>query len=356
MTARQVGWSVLALVTVVALATRFVPEARADVARTEKPRTAMRSVQPVRTVLVQPESLIETVVSTGTVRASESVDLHVESAGKVMKILFAEGTRVKRGDLLLQIDDAELRAQLARAGQRRALAALREQRLRTLKEPGFSNLQDYDTAVTELAVQSAEITLIQTQIDKLLVAAPFDGVVGLRAVSEGAFVTPSTPIARLQAIDEVKIDFTLPEKYGGRVQVGQKVGFSVAGIVISTTAEIYALEPQIDETTRTVLARAKAPNPGGHFRPGAFARVTWMAAEQLDALMVPAIAVISGSGEKTVFIAGEGVAERRLVVTGMRTAGKVQILDGLRPGERVIVSGLQSLRHGSAIERVESVQ
>lgn len=326
----------------------------AEDSRPGKPRNSPGAAQLVRTVVVQPEKLDEVVVGTGTIRANESVELHVETAGKVKRILFGEGTPVKRGELLLEVDDAELRAQLARAEQRRNLAALREQRLRTLKEQGFSNLQDYDTAVTELAVQAAEIAVIQTQLDKTLVRAPFDGVVGLRDVSEGAYVTPSTRIARLQAIEQVKIDFTLPEKYGGRVQVGQSVDFSVAGLVGVGTAEIYALEPQIDETTRTVLARARSPNPMGIFHPGAFARVTWRAAETPDALMLPSVAVISGSGEKSIFVAGKGVAQRRVVVTGMRTAGKVQILDGVKAGDRVIVSGLQSLRPGAAIELVEA--
>ncbi len=331
------------------VAARLAEMRRGVAARQAIAAKAARTAQPVRTVIAQPEAMAESVVVTGTVRASESVDLHVEIAGKVTRLLLTEGAQAKRGDPLLQVDDSELRGQLVRAEERRNLAALREERLRLLKERGFSNLQDYDTAVTELAVQAAEIALINTQIEKTVVRAPFDGVIGLRSVSEGAYVTPSTPIARLQAIEEIKIDLTLPEKYGSRVQTGQRIEFAVAGVDGTCPAEIYALEPQIDETTRTVLVRARARNPGGRFRPGAFARVTWHAAETPDALLVPAVAVVSNSGEKTLYVASGGRAERRTVVTGQRSAGKVQIVAGLKAGERVIVSGIQSLRPGAAI-------
>ena len=320
--------------------------------RAEGPR--LREATPVRTVIVQPEPLGESVVVTGTVRADESVDVQAEIAGKVMKIHFQEGAAVRAGELLAVINDAELRAALERARYRRELAELKVRRITALVDKGGVPQQEYDVAASELSVLNAEVELIKAQLARTEIRAPFDGIIGLRSISEGAYATPGTRIARLQAIDSIKIDLTLPEKYGSRVRVGQTVGFDVAGLTAPGVAEIYALEPQIDETTRTILARARAPNPDGRFRPGAFARVTWEAAAFPDALLVPSVAVLSGSGEKTLFVADGGQARRRVVLTGMRTAGRVQILEGLEAGEQVIVSGLQSLRAGTAIRPVSS--
>ena len=339
----RVGWIVVVVAIAAALALRLRPTTGSA---SDKKNGARERVQAVRTMRVQPELLREEVVGTGTVRASESVDLHTENSGKVMKVFFAEGAAVRKGDALLQIDDAELQAQLARAEQRHKLAAVREARLRSLKEQGFSNLQDFDTAVSELAVQATEIELIKTQLAKLLVTAPFDGTIGLRFVSEGAFVTPTTRIARLQAIDEVKIDFTLPEKYGAGVRPGQRVQFSVVGVDGTSPAEVFAIEPQIDEATRTLLVRARAMNPDGRFRPGAFARVTWSVGEIKDALLVPAVALVPEISEPKLFVIQDGKATVRSVRLGLRYGARVQIAGGLHAGDAVVVAGVQQLRAG----------
>jgi membrane fusion protein (multidrug efflux system) len=342
-----VRWTISVAFVATVLVIRIWPDARADEPKGGGRRA--RSPQPVSTMVIQLERLSENVIGTGTIRASESIDLHSENSGKLVRLNFAEGAPVKKGDLLLMMDDSELQAQLKRTEQRRNLAEVREQRLRSLKEQGFSNLQDYDTAVTELAVQTAEIELVRTQIAKSIVKAPFDGVIGLRYVSEGAYITPSTRIARLQAIDEIKIDFTLPEKYGGRVKLGDVVSFSVAGTKETSTADIYALEPQIDETTRTLLVRARASNPSGHFRPGAFARVSWCAAESNEALLVPAIALVPESEEPKVYVIEDGKAVPRVVRLGGRHAGRIQVLDGLKVGETIAVAGVPQLRPGMEV-------
>lgn len=348
---------VLAGGAVAALVIVLLPKPAGTTPRAESRAKASRGREAtvVRTVVVQAQSLDETVTATGTVRAAESVDVQSEISGKLLKINFSEGALVRAGDLLAVINDAELRASLQRAVYRRELARLKTRRITALVDKGGVPQQEYDIAASELNVLEAEVTLIEAQLARTEIRAPFDGIIGLRSVSEGAQIAPTTRIARLQALDEVKVDFTLPEKYGGRVQVGQTLEFSVAGIATPNTAEIYALEPQIDETTRTILVRARAANPARLFRPGAFARVVWRAATTPDAVLVPSVAIVSGSGEKNVFIASKGIAEQRLVVTGQRSASQVQILTGLRAGERVIVSGLQSLRPGTPIEIVDAV-
>src|SRR5687767_2969779 len=178
------------------------------------------------------------------------------------------------------------------------------------------------------------------------IRAPFDGVVGLRFVSEGAFVNATTRVATLQRLDNLKIDFSVPEKYAGRIRIGAPITFTVAGGDQKAKGEIYAFDPRIDVITRTVLIRAICPNPEGRLLPGAFANVDVVLDQLNDALLVPAVAVVPGLSEKNVFVVDDGKAVRRAVETGMRTESMVQILSGLKAGDLVITSGLQQIRAG----------
>ncbi len=296
--------------------------------------------------------LAETIMATGTLRAEEGVELQAETNGKIVSINFTEGARVRRGDLLLKLNDAELRATLQRAAYRRELAEIKERRLAKLIETKSVNQQDYDVALSELSVQRAEVALVEAQLAKLEIRAPFDGIVGLRFVSEGALVNATTRVATLQRLDHLKIDFSVPEKYAGRIRIGSPIVFSVAGGDQKARGEIYAFDPRIDVTTRTVLIRALCPNPDGRLLPGAFANVEVVVAEVHEAILVPSVAVIPGLSEKNVFVVAGGKAERRAVETGMRTETMVQILSGLKAGDVLITSGLQQLRAGLPVTAV----
>jgi membrane fusion protein, multidrug efflux system len=300
----------------------------------------------VETVTLLPMALAETISSTGTLRAEEGVELQAETNGKVVSINFNEGGRVHRGDLLLRLNDAELRATLQRAAYRRELAEIRERRLARLIETKSVNQQDYDVALSELSVQRSEVALVEAQLAKLEIRAPFDGVVGLRFVSEGAFVNATTRVATLQRLDNLKIDFSVPEKYAGRIRIGSPITFTVAGGDQQAKGEIYAYDPRIDVTTRTLLIRALCPNPELRLLPGAFANVEIVLDQLNDALLVPAVAVVPGLSEKNVFVIDDGKAVRRAVEIGMRTESMVQILSGLKAGDTVITSGLQQMRSG----------
>ena len=291
-------------------------------------------------------SLNETISSTGTLRAEEGVELQAETNGKVIAINFKEGGRVRQGDLLIKLNDAELRATLQRAAYRRELAEIKERRLAKLLETKSVNQQDYDIALTELSVQRSEVALVEAQLAKLEIRAPFDGVVGLRFVSEGAFVNATTRVATLQRLDNLKIDFSVPEKYAGRIRLGAPITFTVAGGELKARGEIYAFDPRIDVLTRTVLIRALCPNPELRLLPGAFANVEVVLDQVNDALLVPAVAVVPGLSEKNVFVIDDGKAVRRTVETGIRTESMVQILSGLKAGDVVITSGLQQMRAG----------
>jgi membrane fusion protein (multidrug efflux system) len=293
--------------------------------------------------------LAEVVTSTGTLIAEEGVELQAETNGKVIAIHFTEGGRVKQGQLLIKLNDADLVATRERAKYRKQLGVLRERRIAQLLKQGVARQEEYDTALNELNVQEAEIELTEAQIAKTEIRAPFDGVVGLRYVSEGAFVNAATRIATLQRLDRLKVDFSVPEKYATRVRLGSAIGFTVAGGGGSFKGQIYAFDPRIDTATRTVQIRAVCPNPDGVLLPGAFASVTVTLGQLDDALLVPAVAVIPGLNEKNVFVVSNGKAERRSVETGTRMQSTVHILSGLKPGDTVITSGLQQLRVGQEV-------
>jgi membrane fusion protein, multidrug efflux system len=300
----------------------------------------------VSTFVVRAAPYAESVVSTGTLRAEEGVELQAEINGKIVAIAFAEGTHVRAGDLLVKLNDADLVAQLARARFRKELAVLREQRISRLLKEGVARREEYDTALNELNVQSAEMDLIQAQLAKTEIRAPFDGVVGLRYVSVGAFVNANARIATLQRLERLKIDFSVPEKYAGRIRAGNAIRFTVAGGREAFPAKVYAIDPRIDAATRTLVIRAICPNDGARLLPGAFANVEIILARDENALLVPSVAVVPGLQEANVFVLAGGKAVRRAVKTGIRTETSVQILSGLAAGDIVITSGLQQLRTG----------
>lgn len=350
-------WTLLALLLVGGIAApKVLPLMHASASADKAPdskKGGSRAPLKVTAFTVHPGKLAEVVTSTGTLLAQEGVELQAETNGKVKSILFIEGGRVREGELLVKLNDADLVATRERAKYRKQLGTLRERRIAQLLKQGVARQEEYDTALNELNVQEAEIELTEAQIAKTEIRAPFDGVVGLRYVSEGAFVNAATRIATLQRLDRLKIDFSVPEKYAARVRVGSPIGFTVVGNGRSFKGEIYAFDPRIDSITRTVQIRAVCPNPDGVLLPGAFASVTVTLAQLNDALMVPAVAVIPGLNEKNVFVIADGKAARRSVETGTRMASTVHILSGLHPGDTVITSGLQQLREGQAVTVVD---
>jgi len=304
--------------------------------------------------VVEPHRMRDRIFVTGTIRANEEVELRSEMAGKVMAIHFQEGRAVYRDTLLVKINDSEFQAQLRKAEYRVTLATDREARQRSLFEKGGISQEEYEATLNELNVLQADVELIKAQIDKAEIRAPFDGVIGLRQVSEGSYITTTTPIATLQDIGLVKIDFSIPERYAQRVGVGDRIYFTVEGLEGTFQGDVYAVEPRIEAATRTLLLRARSANPDGRLLPGAFAEIELVFSEIEDALSVPAIAVIPEFGGKKVFIYDGGQVMPRPVETGIRTEQEVQITEGLAPYDTVIVSGLQSLRPGLSVEPVWS--
>lgn len=301
-------------------------------------------------VVVRPASLENIVRSSGTVMASESVDLVAESAGRVEKIAFREGGHVKKGQLLVKINDDDLQAQLRKTSLQIQLASDQEERQRQLFDKSAVSREQYDIALNLVNTLKADRDNIVSSIRKREIRAPFDGVAGLRYVSEGGYVTQATRIASLQKINPLKVDFAIPEKYAGQVRAGDLVEFKSEDSKLQFTGELYAIEPKIDPAMGTLQLRAMCKNPAGKIFPGAFVHIDLRLRTIEDALMVPTQAVIPVFKGQTLLLQKNGVVLSVPVRTGIRNATSVQITDGIEAGDTVITTGILQLRPGMVVQ------
>ncbi len=304
---------------------------------------------PVSVVVVKREHVEDMIRSTGTVLAGEEVEIRAEIAGTIRRILFQEGSRVRKGDLLIKIDDSELQAQLLKLQSQEKLAQEVEQRRRSLRDSSLISSEEYERSLNELNSTRADIALTRARIEKTELRAPFDGNVGIRYVSEGSYVSPTTRIASLQNLSSVKVDFSVPERYVNDVKKGQRINFRLTGLSGLYTGEIYAIEPKIDPATRTVLLRAVCSNDDGKIIPGAFAEIELILRQMDDAIMIPTEALVPELGGQIVYRVEDGQARPRAVMTGIRTENKIQITSGLEVRDTVITTGILQLRPGTPV-------
>ena len=307
----------------------------------------------VDVVRVEPELLRDTLATTGTLHARESVTLQAEIAGILREIRFEESKPVEAGAVLVVIDDAELNAQLASAEAELELRTALARRQRELLQAKAISEAEYDESQANLHIAEASKRRVEALLAKTLIRAPFAGVPGLRLVSPGAYLTPGTTITEFRDLGALKLDFSVPERYLPYVKVGTEVRFRVAGHADPFDARIMAIDPGIDSSTRTVLLRAELPNRDGRLLPGAFAEVDVPLREIPDAIVIPPIALVPGLKEQRVFVFADGRAAERVVKTGLRTQKGVQIVEGLKPGEQLITSGVLQLRDGLAVDAQE---
>jgi len=307
----------------------------------------------VEAVELDYETVEDRIFSTGTIQANEVVELATESSGIIEDIFLDEGSRVEKGDLLLKINDSELQAERQRAQFRLNLADQREERQARLLDRGGISQDDYDATLNEVNVLKSELRLIDAQIEKKELKAPFTGILGLKYVSPGAYITPSSRIASLQEVNPVKIDFSIPERYISKIRAGISINFTVQGVDSTFIGEVYAVEPRVDTETRTLQIRALSENDGNLLYPGAFANIELILDQINDALMVPTIAIIPELNAQKVFVSNNGTVKQRMVSTGIRTSEKVQIIDGLEHGDVVLTTGLLQVRPGMEVSVTE---
>ena len=285
----------------------------------------------------------------GSIEPNEVIGLRSEISGIVEELNFSEGGNVSKGQLLIKINDAELKAQLAQAKTANSLAGENERRAKLLLEKEAISQEEYDIASADYRTTESQIQLIAAQLTKTAIRAPFSGTIGLRNISQGSYITPTTDIAQLVDVSKVKLEFAIPERYAAHVKNGISVCFTVQGTNAAFTAKIYAVEPLVETATRTLRVRALADNRDSRLIPGTFANVIFPLGTIENGLLVPAEALIPIQNGKKIFIKKDGVAKEILVETGARTDADVLVSKGLNEGDTVLTSGVMSLRDGSPV-------
>lgn len=316
---------------------------------TQGERRGPSSLQ-VEAMVLTTSKLDNIVVITGSVQANESLELKSETAGKITKIYFQEGKAVKKGDLLVQVNDEEIKAELTKQRFNKKLNEGIEFRQRKLLEKDAISQEEYDNALNKLNTSLADIAVLEAQLEKTKIRAPFDGIIGLRYVSEGALIATSTAIANLYNISPAKIEFAIPGRYSMQVKPKQKINFTVESDTSIFVGEVYAVEPQIDANTRTLKIRALAENTKGLLLPGQFVRVELILGSTDNAILVPTEAVIPELNGHKVFISENGKAKEVTVQTGIRDNLRLEIVSGLHPQDTLITTGILQLRNGLDIQ------
>ena len=300
--------------------------------------------------IVTPQPFQENIEVPGNIVANEMAEIHPEVSGRIVQLNVAEGKYVGKGTVLARLYDGDLRAQLNKLQIQLALAQKTEERqAQLLKIQGISQ-QDYDISLLQVNSLRADIGILQTSISKTVVRAPFSGKLGLKNISPGSYVSPASVIAIINQTDQLKLDFSVPEKYIDKIKTGQLVTFTFEGSKKQLGAKVIATESNVTENTRSLTVRAAVMGKVEDLLPGAFAKVQLSFDPDPNALLIPSQAVLPQARGKKVILYKGGTAIFADVTTGVRDSSKVQIIDGLKPGDTVVVTGLLSVRPEAKIQ------
>ena len=316
-------------------------------------------VTQVKTLRIQDDAQ-----AVGTLRSRQSVTLRPEVSGRIAQIGFADGARVRRGQLLVQLDDVLQRAELSQAQAQLSIARANLKRNQELVAENFVAQRVLDESQASLQVAVAQVALAQARLQRMRVTAPFDGTVGLRSINLGEYVKDGADLVNLEDTSALTVDFRLPERYQTRIKPGQSVQVQLDALPgQSFVARVQAVDPLLDANGRSVAVRAVLPpSPAGDLRPGMFARVLTVFAVNEAALVVPEEALVPQGGKQFVFKLekeGEGdaaklVSKRTEVQLGVRQGALVQVVAGVAEGDTVVVAGQQRLqRDGTAVRVVD---
>ena len=294
--------------------------------------------------VVKSEKLDNKIFATGSVVASEMVDLKPEVAGKIVQLNISEGKAVSKGQLLIKLNDEDLQAQVKKLNAQLKLTEQSAQRLKKLLDIKGVSQDEYDVVENQMNNIRADLEFTQAQIAKTELKAPFSGVIGLRSVSLGSYINASSQVANIQILNPIKVEFTVPEKYANQVKIGEAIAFTTEGTAERFNGKVYATDNQIDPITRSLKIRASVPNPKGSLKPGAFVKVDFSLKEIGNALMIPTEAIIPILKGQQIFVSKDGKAKPVVVEVGVRTDTRIQILNGIQVGDTVITSGLMSMK------------
>jgi len=302
---------------------------------------------PVDVDTARVESMIDAVRATGRIEAVQAIDLRPDESGRITELLFHEGQSVTAGTPLIRIDDELLRAQADRARAERELARQQLERVRRLRAENASTPADLERAEANDRSAAAALAVIELQIERTTVRAPFSGVVGQRFVSTGDYVTSSSQLLSLQTVDPQRVVIEVPERYASELRLGQPIDFTVAAQPDRIfRAQVDFIDPVVQETSRTIVVKARASNSDRVLKPGMFIEARLATETREGAVVVPEDAIQPLRTTNIVWAVVDGKASRRVVVLGTRAQGIVEILNGVQPGEVVVVGGLERMAEG----------
>lgn len=301
-------------------------------------------------IVVHPKTFDNNLSLSGSIEANEQIEIRSEVSGIVEGIYFQEGSNVSKGQLLFKVNDTELKAQLTQTSTKEGLAAENERRAKLLLQKEAISQEEYDFARADYKSAQAQTQLIKAQIAKTAVRAPFSGKIGLRSISPGTYITPTVLVAKLVNSSKLKITFSIPEKYASQVKTNTTLSFTVEGSDEKFTAKVYAIEPEVAITTRTLQVRAITENSKGKLLPGTFANVLLPLSVIKDAIVVPTEAIVPVQNGKKVYISKNGMAKEVMVETANRTDASILVLSGLKAGDTLLTSGVMSLKDEAPVK------
>ncbi len=312
--------------------------------------TPKERIHTVEAVSVTVDTVLETISAVGTLMANESVVVSPEIAGRIAKLPFVEGDSIKKGDVLVKLDDDILQADLRKAVSDLTLAESNRERAMTLAKQGTGTLRAKDEAIAAFDVAQANVALSKSRLAKATITSPLTGKVGIRSVSAGVYVSPGDRIVEVAEIDPIKVDFRVPELALPNLQVGQSIKVTVDAFPgRNFDGEIFVIDPIIDANGRAIRLQAHIPNKDGTLLPGLFARVQIVTEKRDMAILIPEAAVFANGQSRFVYRMVDGRAVQTEITLGLRRPGMVEVVDGLPADAVVVTAGHQKIRDGSLI-------
>lgn len=305
---------------------------------------------PVDVDTARRQAVVDAVRATGRIEANQAIELRPDEQGRITELLFTEGQMVAEGAPLVKVDDAMIKAQLERAKADRDLSKQQLERVTRLRAQNAASPADVERAEASAKSSAAGIALLELQVERMTVRAPFAGAIGQRFVSKGDYVTTSTRLLTLQTVDPQRAVIDVPERYAMKLRPGQVVEFTVASQEGRTfRARVDFIDPVVQTENRTILVKASAPNPNRLLKPGMFIEARLATDTRANAIVVPEDAIQPMRSANVIWAVVDGKASRRVVTLGVRSAGVVEILSGVQAGEAVVVGGLERMGEGMPV-------
>lgn len=313
-------------------------------------KSTVNTILNVNAKKINYKTVNDKIITSGTFLADENIVIQSEVPGKIQKINFEEGKRVSAKQLLIKLKSDDIEAQIKKGKENLSLLELTEKRQKKLLATNGVSQEDYDIAHNAVEAQKADLDYLKAQLDKTEIYSPFSGIAGLRYFSVGSYVSTTDIISNIFKVDRLKLEFSIPQKYYNLLNIGQEVEFHLPPNPNGMKAKIYAVDPEINTNTRTLVVRAYYNNSNGSIKPGSFAQITININSDSKKLMIPTQALIPDLESEKVYVYKDGKAIVKKVQTGLRTTSEIEIVDGLSEGDIVITSGIIQLRPNALVK------